>query len=51
MRHHFLRGKVEDSTVKLDFVPSANNWANFLTKVLPQPAFDQLKEGMELDKY
>jgi hypothetical protein len=52
MRHHFLREKkVEDSTVKLDFVLSANNLADILTKGLPQPSFDQLKEGMGFDKY
>jgi hypothetical protein len=52
MRHHFLREKkVEDSTVKHDFVLSANNLADILTKGLPQPSFDQLKEGMGFDKY
>ena len=31
MRHHFLREKVEDNTVILDFVPSADNLADMLT--------------------
>ena len=51
MRHHFLREKVEDSTVKLDFVPSADNLADMLTKSLPQPAFERLKEQMGISKY
>ena len=51
MRHHFLRGKVEDKTVKLDFVPSADNLADILTKALPQPAFERLKEQMGISKY
>lgn len=40
MRHHFLREKVEDNTVKLDFVKSANNTADILTKAIPHPALD-----------
>jgi hypothetical protein len=51
MRHHFLREKVEDNTVKFDFVPSADNLANMLTKALPQPAFERLKEQMGISKY
>ena len=51
MRHHFLREKVEDNTVKLDFVPSADNLADMLTKSLPQPAFERLKEQMGISKY
>jgi hypothetical protein len=51
MRHHFLREKVEDNTVKLDFVPSADNLADMLTKSLPQPAFERLKEQMGICKY
>ena len=51
MRHHFLREKVEDNTVKLDFVPSADNLADMLTKALPQPAFEQLKRQMGISKY
>jgi hypothetical protein len=51
MRHHFLREKVEDNTVKLDFVSSADNLADMLTKSLPQPAFERLKEQMGISKY
>jgi hypothetical protein len=51
MPHHFLREKVVDNTVKLDFVPSADNFANTLTKALPQPAFEQLREQMGISKY
>jgi hypothetical protein len=51
MPHHFLREKVEDSTVKLDLVPSANNLADILTKALPQAGFDQLQEENGLGRY
>ena len=44
MRHHFLRDKVEDNTVQLDFIPSAENLADMLTKSLPQVTFDRLRE-------
>ena len=51
MRHHFLREKVEDHSVKLDFIPSADNLADMFTKALPQPAFEHLKEQIGISKY
>jgi hypothetical protein len=51
MRHHFSREKVGDHTVKLDFVPSADNLADMLTKALPQPALERPKEQMGISKY
>jgi hypothetical protein len=51
MRHHFLREKVEDNTVKLEFVPSADNLANMFTKALPQPAFEKLKDQIGISNY
>lgn len=43
MRHHFLREQVEDKAVRLDFVPSANNLADMLTKSLPQVTLERLR--------
>lgn len=43
MRHHFIREKVEDNTVSLSHVPSAENIADLLTKSLPVNTFDRLK--------
>lgn len=51
MRHHFLREKVEDHSVKLDFIPSADNLADMFTKALPQPAFEHLKKQIGISKY
>jgi len=51
MQHHFLRERIEENTVKVDFVPAADNLANMLTKAMPQPAFEQLKEQTGTSKY
>lgn len=42
MRHHFIREKVEDKTVSLAHVPSAENIADLLTKALPTELFTKL---------
>ena len=43
-RHHFLCKKVEDKLITLDHVPSAENIADLLTKLLPGPTFDRLRQ-------
>jgi len=43
MRHHFIREKIEDNTVALNHVPSAENLADLLTKGLPVPTFQRLR--------
>ena len=43
LRHHFLREKVEDKSITLSHVPSADNIADLLTKALPGPTFDRLR--------
>lgn len=43
LRHHFLREKVEDKSITLDHVPSAENIADLLTKSLPGPTFEKLR--------
>ncbi len=40
--HHFLRERVEDNTISLSHVPSADNIADLLTKGLPRELFDRL---------
>lgn len=42
MRHHFIHEKVEDKTVSLAHVPSAENIADLLTKALPTELFTKL---------
>lgn len=42
MRHHFIHEKVEDKTVSLAHVPSADNIADLLTKALPTELFTKL---------
>jgi hypothetical protein len=42
LRHHFLRGKVEDKSIELAHIPSAENIADLLTKALPGPSFERV---------
>ncbi|KAE8541722.1 hypothetical protein D1P53_001894 [Cryptococcus gattii VGV] len=42
MRHHFIQEKVEDKTVPLAHVPSAENMADLHTKALPTELFTKL---------
>ena len=44
MRHKFVREKVEDNTVTLSHVPSAENMADLLTKSLPAETFNRLRD-------
>jgi len=44
LRHHFLRERVEDNTISLSHVPSADNIADLLTKGLPRELFDRLRD-------
>ena len=37
VRFHYTREKVEDGTVKLEYIPSENQVADILTKPLGQP--------------
>jgi hypothetical protein len=40
IRHHFVREKVEDKTIDLTYIPSADNTADIFTKALAAPAFE-----------
>jgi hypothetical protein len=52
MQHHYLRQNVEEKKVSLDFVPSADNLADMLTKSLPYDTMGRLRDeiGMEVKK-
>ena len=44
IRYHFIREQVEDGIVKLEYVPTEDMLADFLTKAQPGPRF---KENVE----
>jgi len=44
LRHHFLRERVDDHTISLSHVPSADNIVDLLTKGLPRESFDRLRD-------
>jgi hypothetical protein len=43
LQHHFLREKVEDKSIELAHIPSAENIADLVTKALPGPTFERLR--------
>ena len=43
LRHHFLREQVTKGMVDLAHVPSVDNLADMLTKLLPRDTFDRLR--------
>jgi hypothetical protein len=48
--HHFVRERVADGLVRLEFVPGEYNVADIFTKPLPGPKFKRLREQMGVVK-
>jgi hypothetical protein len=48
--HHFVRERVADGLVRLEFVPGEYNVADIFTKPLPGPKFRRLREQMGVVK-
>jgi hypothetical protein len=46
VRHHFLQEQVKNGAIKMEYVPSADNTADILTKPLNEPRFVQLRDKM-----
>ena len=44
LRAHFVRDHVESGNISLEYVPSEDQLADFLTKAIPTPRFTQLRE-------
>ena len=44
IKHHFVREKVSDNTIKLEYCPTSKMLADILTKGLPYDKFSQLRE-------
>lgn len=44
LRAHFVRDHVEQGNIKLEYVPSGDQLADFLTKAVPTPRLIQLRE-------
>jgi hypothetical protein len=43
-RHFFVRELVEDHLIRVPFVSTVNNWADFFTKPLPTKSFESLRD-------
>ena len=44
--HHFVRERAARGEIKFDYVPSGDNVADIMTKLLPAAGFDKCKEIM-----
>jgi hypothetical protein len=42
LRYHFVRDAINDGVLSLEYVPSAEQLAPFMTKALPTPQFAKL---------
>jgi len=47
---HFIKEKVLDGIIHLDYCPSTLNFANLFTKPLPEAHFCKLRDAIELMK-
>ena len=45
-RHFFIREAVEDMKIRVPFVATADNWADFFTKALPTKQFVALRNQL-----
>lgn len=48
MRYHYVREKVEDQQIALEYVPTAAQRADVFTKTLPKNSFLKFREGLGL---
>jgi hypothetical protein len=48
VQFHFVREEVDKGTVNLQYCPSAENIADILTKAVPKPTFEKLRQSMGL---
>ena len=46
IRYHFLKEKVVEGEVKLEFVPTSEQVADIFTKPLPKECFDYLRKKL-----
>ena len=46
IKYHFLREKILEQKVKLEYVPSKEQVADIFTKPLPREAFEHLRQKL-----
>ena len=46
IRYHFLKDKVTDGEVKLDYIPTSEQVADIFTKPLPKEVFEYLRKKL-----
>jgi len=46
IKYHFLQEQVLEQKVKLEYVPSKEQFSNILTKPLPRETFEYLKQKL-----
>lgn len=46
IRYHFLKDKVTDGEVKLEYIPTSEQVTNIFTKPLPKEVFEHLRKKL-----
>jgi len=50
IQHHYVREKVEDNTIRLEYIPTEEQVANGLTKALGKDKFDKFRLALGVQK-
>jgi len=48
LRYHHIRDRVKNNEISIHYIPSTDNFADILTKALPRPQFEYLRNGLGL---
>jgi hypothetical protein len=51
LRHHFIREKIADGDIELEYVQTSRQMADGFTKALPKDAFYAFRDALGLEKY
>jgi hypothetical protein len=49
IHYHFVRSVIENGTIDLQYIPSAENVADVFTKALPAPRFKELRKKLMVE--
>ena len=49
IQHHFIREKIVNGDIVLEYVPTSEQIADGLTKPLPKPKFDAFRKALGLE--
>ena len=51
LRHHFIREKIADGDIELEYIQTCRQMADGFTKALPKNAFYEFRDALGLERY